>query len=282
MRSTYSGIKYYSPNDLSLSYYYNNAVSLLEAFDDSKQWTDVNKLLEMYNVYKLITSEGIKPEYKESYFEKAKAIMASIARYFKELNYNTLLENYQETCIDYIDDFWELVDKFKVYDNISESVFEKILNDPDTALFHILEHKGIVRHFDETIASFMRKSEQSARLIVGKYLERETSNKEIRCFLPKSLKPEELESILDRYIDSDNYNVGVLQLIATSQSSAECPISDSLRLKARRKATEYWKAHDGEGYQLSYGIGVCFKNNPDVISCEMVKPFEFQITYDLK
>lgn len=42
--------------------------------------------------------------------------------------------------------------------------------------------------------------------------------------------------------------------IALSQSSAECPISDVLRLKARKKAQAFWETHASEGLGFTYGI----------------------------
>ncbi len=135
--------------------------------------------------------------------KKATGLLKPIAKFFKAISDSSLFDYYHAVCITYLDDFWTLFDKFQVYGNISDSVFDRLLNEPETTLYRILEHKGIVRHFDKTIASFMRQSDQSARIIVSKYLEKKSSKAGKVCFLPVSLKPNELESILDKYIDSE-------------------------------------------------------------------------------
>lgn len=281
MRPEYIGVKYYSSNDMSIGYNFEQARKLLDALDENKEYTDVNEIIELYNVNQIITSPGIKAEYSTPYLKKATGLLKPIAKFFKAISDSSLLDYYHAVCITYLDDFWTLFDKFQVYGNISDSVFDRLLNEPETTLYRILEHKGIVRHFDKTIASFMRQSDQSARIIVSKYLEKKSLKAGKECFLPVSLKPNELESILDKYIDSENSNVGVLQLIALSQSSAECPISDVLRLKARKKAQAFWETHASEGLGFTYGMGVCFKSNPEIISYEEIKPLEYQIVYDV-
>ena len=70
----------------------------------------------------------------------------------------------------------------------------------------------------------------------------------------KSLLAKEYEGILQKYIDSEHPNAGVLQLIWQSQSSAECPISDQLRLNAKRRSREVFSTLSG--VTTSFGIGV--------------------------
>lgn len=281
MRSTYDGVKYYSANDMSLGLNFEKAKLLLNAFANNKNYIDINEIIELYNVNQIITSSGIKPEYSKPYFDKAQKLLEIVARFFRSISDDTLLTHLHNVCVEYIDDFWLLFEKFKVYENISAPVLNSILYEPETALYQILKHRGIVHHFDEIIAEYMRQSDQSARIIIGEFLEKKSSNAHEKCFLPISLKPQEYEGIIEKYINSAFPNVGVLQLIATSQSSAECPISDSLRLNARKKAESFWKSHANGTDGITYGIGVCFKRNPEIISYEEIKPLEYQLTYDL-
>lgn len=72
----------------------------------------------------------------------------------------------------------------------------------------------------------------------------------------------------------------MLQLLASSQSSAECPISDKLRLKAKRKAETYLQDRVANGVGISYGIGVMFRDSDQLISMEVSKSNQYQLTYD--
>lgn len=281
MRPEYDGVKYYSARDWSLGDHFERATVLIDSMDINKKHWDINEIIELYNVNQIVLSPGIKNEYSLPYHEKAKALIPLIARYFHSIDDSTFIDLFHSVCIDYLDDFWDLFDKYKTYENVSDSVFERLLNEPETTINPILEHKGIVKHYDKVLARFMRQSDQSARIIVGKFLEKNPSEAKVIYYFPDSLRPGEYEGILDKYIDSDYSNVGVLQLIESSRSTAECPISDTLRLKARKKAREFWNTQAGKGIEHTYGIGVCFKSNPEIVSYKEIKPFEYQFNYDI-
>lgn len=281
MRPEYEGVKYYSAEDWSLGHSFEKAKEILDSFVEKTDYCDINEVIELYNIYQIILSPGIKPEDSAPYLNKAKNVMKKVGCFFNGISDSNLLDNYKKVCIDYLDDFWTLFEKLKIYNIISDSVFKNLLHEPETTLFKILEHKEIVKKYDSTLADFMKRSDQTARIIISKYLERKSNGRGDNCYIPNSFKPGEFELILDEYIDSEYANVGLLQLIASSQSSAECPISDRLRLKARKKAKDFWETHINEGIGFSYGIGVCFKENADIISYEEIKPLEYQFVYDV-
>ena len=47
MRPEYTGVKYYSSNDMSIGYYFEQARKLLDALDENKEYTDVNEIIEL-------------------------------------------------------------------------------------------------------------------------------------------------------------------------------------------------------------------------------------------
>ena len=281
MRPDYKGVKYYGPNDWSLGLHFERARTLIESIDSDKEYININEIIEFYNAHQIITSSSIRTEYIKPYQSQVRNSVELCARYFTNINDETLQENYNSVCISYVDDFWSLFDKFKVYERISDSVFKRVLNESEIKLYQILKHKNVVKHYDEIIAEFMRQSNQTARIIISKFLEKKTNQTKTEYYLPMSLKQSEFEAIIEKYINSEFSNVGVIQLVANSQSSAECPISDALRLKARRKAKEIFAVHGNEGIGLNLAMSVCFKNNPETISYKEIKPQEYQITYDL-
>ena len=76
--------------------------------------------------------------------------------------------------------------------------------------------------------------------------------------MPKSLEKEEYEAIFQRYIDSDNANINILQLIFQAQSSKECPISDKLKLRAQKVYNDFWKMNTG--VSLEQAVEIHFKD----------------------
>lgn len=280
MRVEYEGVKYYSDSDMSLGYYFDKASKILDQYEMDIKYTDINQIIELYNVYKIFTSKSIKTEYTLPYSIKIRQLMPVVARYFQGISDKSLLNQYYAVCMLYIDDFWKLFDKFKVYENVSDDTFKDVINDPETALYIILKYKGIVRHYNTMLAECMRQSDQTAEIIIDKFLKRNDSPLETSCYIPSALKATEFETILNKYIDSEYAHVGMLQLLASSQSSAECPISDELRLKAKRKAEIYWQEHSGNGFEMTYGVGVMFKDSDQLISVEVSKPNQYQFIYD--
>lgn len=280
MRPDYDGVVYYSDYDGSLGIEFEKAKNLADSFDEDKAYSDINEILELYNVYRIMKSPGIKGEFTLPYETKTKRMMASIATYFSNITDENIMDIYLRISYIYVDDFWSLIEKFKVYERISNTVFQDILNNKETTLYIILKQKNIVKHYDAVLADFMRQSDQSARILIGKFLERkdnDTDNIEI----PSSLLPNEFEPIFQKYIESEQPNIGVLQLIASSQSSVECPISDRLRLMAQQKATFLIDNKQIYISDISFGVGIRFQKNKDIKTYEQTGPFGFQITYDI-
>lgn len=280
MRPDYIGVKYYSDNDLTLGTCFKTATEKLDAFVDEKEYNDINEIIELYNINLIIRSEGIKKEYSDPYYPAAKKLISVVARYFAQINDSTITDLYGSVCYSYTDQFWELFEKFKVYERISEETLYELLNESDVPLATVLKHKGIVDHYDTMLAEFMRSSEQTVRILTSKFLEKRDYKSNQVYYIPYSLRPNEFESIFDRYIDSENFNVGLLQLLSQSQSSAECPISDDLRLKAKKRAKRYWEDNATTGVKIEQGIGVCFADSEEYVSFQEIKPYHYQFTYD--
>lgn len=281
MRPEYDGVKFYSDNDMSIGMNFEKAKTLVDEYTENAEYTDINSIIELYNVCRIIESPGIKAEYSELYLSKTKSIMATVARFFSNITDDNIIEQYSAVDIIYTEDFWLLFNKLTIYKCISDFVFQKILNVEKNILHYILKYKGIVRHYDSIIADYMRKSDQSARIIVSRFLEKKDPDT-VALEMPSSLSPDEYEIILQKYIESERPNIGVLQLIASSQSSVECPISDSLRLLAKQKAKLLWESGQFRIADLSYGVEIEFKDSEEIKAYTQTNPFEFKITYDIK
>ena len=138
MRVEYDGVKFYSDFDMSLSYNFDKARKILEQFEKDIKYTNVNQIIELYNIYKIFTSKSIKAEYTQPYNIKVKQLIPVVARYFRGISDTSFLKQYHVVSVIYIDDFWELFDKFKVYENVSSGTFKTLINDPETTLYNIV------------------------------------------------------------------------------------------------------------------------------------------------
>lgn len=108
-------------------------------------------------------------ETKNRYFDISKRLSGIIGKYFSTLNEGNILEIYRKIKSIYYDDFWELFDKYKMFERISNEKFEDILNGGLNLRF-ILIHKGVVNKYDNTISRIMMNNEITCELLLEEYL----------------------------------------------------------------------------------------------------------------
>ena len=262
-RPDYDGVKYWDITDLTFGDNYRNAIKKLDTNRDFSSLTDINEIIELFEIYQIITCKDLKVEYSKPYLKKAEGLMPFIARFFKNVNDDNFEGYYFSVCAHYMDDFWALFDKFSCYEQVSSDKMRAFLSRGDIVLHYISEHSRITEAYDQEIADTLRQSDQTARMIVSEFLEEHTDRHK-KLYFPKSLSADEYEVILQKYIDSEYPNAGILQLIYQSQSSSECPISDKLRLNAKRRAQDVFQQQSGT--TLSFGVGISF--------CKMENFFE--------
>lgn len=266
MRQGYDGIQLLESNDKVFMLYVEESMKYIDLFDSSKEFNDVNEVIEAYNVYRLLSHKHIKEEFVKAYATKIKVLMPIVAKFFKSISDDNFLKICDEVDIGYVDEFWLLFDKFKVYEQISEEKFAEYINNPYTTLHYILTEKRIVEHYDDVLADCLRNSDQTAEIIIHNHMEKQ-GNRD-KCYLPNSLKPSEYEGILRNYVHSFRPGLGSLRVIEMFQSTSECPVSDKLRLEARKRQKEMLT--DGSVTVLnSYmGVGVSFRDVAELVTVE--------------
>lgn len=284
MRPEYEGVKFYSTYDWSTKEQLEKAIVILQSFDENNEYTDVNKVIELYNVQKLINSGATLGEWNEEitahYKKMCNSFMKVFGKFFGKINDGNFVQICQSVCIGYVEDFWELFVKFKSFKKVSSQIFSDYLNEPETTLYKLLEQEELVKAYGKELADILRVSEQTPRLIIGKFLQKH--NRECSYSFPKELSPSDYEMILQKYVKRNTANLNDLQLLAHSQSSKECPISDKLRLSAKRACDTYWDNHPFTGVDIECGISVEFADVPEIKSVKKLENKYYQITYDVK
>lgn len=279
MTTDYDGIKYYGPNDYSFAMEFKNAKQILDSFDASRNYENLNEVLELFNIHCILEDGRLSEEAILPYINHKRLIMKSVALFFKAINNENIIGYYDDISIDYIEDFWTLFDKFRLYERISDRSVKQLMNKDANALHQILKSKRLVIKYDSVVSDVFRYSEHSAKYIAIKFLEKKSKESE-QMFLPLSVSPEEYETILQKYVDSGSPNVRMLQLISYSQSNAECPISDKLRLSAKKRERAIWDSKKDESLGFSYGVGVSIEDNKEIVSFKEIKPMQYSYIYD--
>lgn len=267
---------------MSIGWALEDSEEKLQAFSSESTVENVNEAIELFNIAQLLDTEVRLRKWDEDTYNEYKAksplLMKLCAKFFSKINNDSFMEIEECVCISYLEDFWTLVEKFKVYERISKDTFKRFMEDSNPTLWVILKHKRIVDFFGRELSDVLRVSEQTPELIAHNFLE---AGEKIRYYFPKELLPSEYEGILKKYVESENPNPNYLHLIMIHNSTKECPISDKLKLSAKKAYHKYWENNQASGTGIGYGVELSFGDVPDVVSYEK-DGYTIKYTYDIK
>lgn len=282
VENDYNAIKFYSNNDMSIGHHLEQAEPVISSFDPTKQYTDINEIIELYNIQLLMDSGVFLKKWDANTVDRLKytcnQFNAVIGRFFSGIDNDCFTGTFQSLNILYISDFWHLFSQYKAFQRVAPSTFISLLSQGMAALWPVLEHKAIVDYYDSSLADFMRKSDQSAELILDSFL----SDNGRKYYFPKSLQVVEFEDIFAAYIESPNPNLNYLKLLIDSQSLRECPISPKLQQKAKHRFEAEIQKKSEIAVGFEYGISVGFADIEEYIRFDQFDVILPEITYSTK
>lgn len=259
-------VKYYSTNDLSAGFYLKRIEDIICNFVVEKKRVDINEIIELYNIQQFfhnrIYSIHWTKQQLNDYSEIVSDFSKVICEFFSRINTDTIESMFDTIYYDYRNDFWKLIEKYKVYDKISVEQFRKIILNKHFILNDVLKCKNIVKKFSDEIITYMEKNPFCAEIILSYYLEKHDRNIE-SLYFPVELSNEKKTLILDKYIASNSSNINYLKLIFESNSTNNLRLPDRLKLKAKRKYDEEIETLFKEGTGFEYGAKVSFSNKID-------------------
>lgn len=259
-------VKYYSTNDLSAGFYLKRIEDIICNFVVEKKRVDINEIIELYNIQQFfhnrIYSIHWTKQQLNDYSEIVSDFSKVIGKFFLGINIDTIESMFDTIYYDYRNDFWKLIEKYKVYDKISVEQFRKIILNKHFILNDVLKCKNIVKKFSGEIITYMEKNPFCAEIILSYYLEKHDRNIE-SLYFPVELSNEKKTLILDKYIASNPSNINYLKLIFESNSTNNLRLPDRLKLKAKRKYDEEIETLFKEGTGFEYGAKVSFSNKID-------------------
>lgn len=260
-------VKFYSINDMTCGSNLRKSEKLIKEYVAGKEARDINDIIELYNVKKFFdnkiylsewTSEDIK-----RYESLIKLYFGVVAKYTKAISKDNFTEIYNAVDINYKDDYWALVEKFKVYKKIEEEYFKEFINTSEVWLYELLKHQNIIENFGGIIREYMLDDYSSAELLLDKFEMKHIIDKD-PLYFPKELSNTDKETIINNYIDSKDPNLNYLRLIANIQSNKDkLELSPKTLLKAKRKAEEQEKQFFHENPGTLMETTVAFSQSQD-------------------
>lgn len=265
MSRLYNGVKYYSDYDMSIGWYLEKAEKVINSFDENSSHDDINYILELYNISLLFDSQGRLNAWNDVYYcdlkSKVNRFIPIISKYFSNLDILKIKSFYNKISRQYQEDFWKLFSRFKVYKKIKNEEFLSILYEFNVSVYLILIHQIIVKYYDNEISDYMKHSRLTAVILIKHYLVK----KEIKYYIPESLLLEDQLTIIENYINSKEANPNYLELLYESRSRKEFPISDKIRLKAKRRYSELVGKDSISESGFLYNLTVSFSDIKEAI-----------------
>ena len=260
-------VKFYSKEDMAGGHQLSKGEHILRK-ETPSNYTDINDILELYNIKKYIDNDLYLREWSqediEDFKQKATEYGKVIGRFFSKIDDNNIVDLYEKVLHTYIDSFWEIVNNQNVFKQISQSNFSSILSNESHLIDEILKYKALVNHYDTEIKSFLLSHPQSAEILLSIY-EVQDDFRRIQKFIPKSLTIEDKENIVSSYLDSNNVNLNYIGLIQNVRHRDDFKLTNKTRLKAKRLHTSETEKFFTEDGGIKYGVVISFPENTSKI-----------------
>ena len=212
--------------------------NLIEAFDETKIFTDLNDAIEYYNVC-LFIQNGLwlttwSEEFTENLKSLVKPILGDIARCFASINDGNFNDLTSQVNDGYIDDYLCLLCKFDAIKKISWGSFSIAMQNKPICLYQVLLHKKNVDQYSENLRQTILSTPSNAELILSD-LSASISPKSIK-FYPKELTKADINSLFVEYINSSEPNLNYLtQIVNYRNGSSPYNITKDLQYAAKQK-----------------------------------------------
>lgn len=274
-------IKFYSNADMSSYSNFNMALEKIENLQNKEN--SINDILEYYNILKFFNKEFLKYQ-DENVVKKClsheKELKSFIGTFCSNITNENILNLLHNTDINYVDDFFEIIEKYNIYKKINDDIIEQILNTKEIYLYHILKNKQLVTYFQNAVRKYMIIDNNNAELLLDEYEVEHIGNHE-NLFFSDSLSYDDKEQILINYINSINSNLNYLRLIENLQSNSNIRISDKTKLLAKKKVEEqeknFFSGNNGIEMSTLVQVKKGLKNTYDL----KIDGQNIEFTYDL-
>ena len=231
-------VKFYSTVDYCSGFSLRRAKEIIDEFDIDKRDYNINEIIEFYNITKFIDNRLYLKSWSEKDIENMNKVVNKykmiITCHFKKVCSTNLIGSYNIVNSNYTDDFFEIIDKYKLFQNISNDIFNDLITNCKVNILDILYNKQLTYYFEKIIREKLIKNSKYAEILLQKY-ELKDSYIKRKIYFPLSFTLEDKESMILEYIRSDFPNLNYLNIINNAQNSNNLRISDKTKLESKKK-----------------------------------------------
>lgn len=251
-----SRIKYYSSADLSTGHSLLNCEQLLNSFDESIEYDDINDILEFYNITLFFDNELKLLKWSNTEYQNYKSISAKmkkiVYKFFNSITNNNFEMLYNSVSHQYKDNFWTLFNENINILNIDDSTFDSVLNSNYVNIYDILCNKKIVKKYDDIIKKYLVENvDIGTDVLVQFYLIKKDT-----IYIPASLTNDDKIVIIKDYIDLKQARLDYLELLLNI-SDGDIPLDVRVRKKIKNRIKELGDELSKNGIKIdtTYSVG---------------------------
>ncbi len=256
-------VRFYSLEDMAGAHELSKGEKILRT-KLKPNYTDVNDVLELYSIKKYIDNKlyliSWTPKEIEDFKQQTIQYGKIVGNFFLTINNENVFEIFEQILHDYIKSFWEIVCNHSLLRQISKQNFIKILENYPHLIHEILTYKALVNHYDKELKNFLVNYATSTEILLSVYETKDEFERN-KKYIPKSLTTEDKETIILKYLDSEEPNLNYIGLIVNLRNKTELRITDKTRLKAKRLQKSKTDKFLAGNVGMSFGVSVGFSPN---------------------
>lgn len=266
-KSDLNRVIFYSEDDMTAGYQMSKCEHILKNNEEIIT-EDINNIIELYNIKKFIDKELYLKKWTQNdiknFKKKVIEFGSIVGQFMLKINNDNIVSYHKQLIYNYVDSFWELLNNQKLYKQITNGSIEIIFKNNPHEIKGFLTNKRLVEKYNITIKEFLLSYSNTAEILLSIYEVENDRNNQKSVYLPKSLSVKDKESIISKYIDSEDCNLNYLRLIKIARNKSDFLISDKTRLKAKRKEkieTEKIFNQKKDVFGQKCGVSVSFLKN---------------------
>lgn len=233
-------VRYYSNNDMSISFYLDRFKSVADSITSTTDTVgDINDALELFNIVQFIDNDLFHKEWTEEYTNELKSkspiIKAILAKFFKGLTSEEMSKEIKNLNHEFYDAFIANFSLYKLGDKVDEEAFKDLLQSSGMSVRDVMESKYLVQKYPTTITEAFLSDPQNFESFLSNFT---YSNKK-KLYLPSNISKSEMLMLCNSYIESDGANPNYLDILTSPIKGTEKYISIDAAMKLKiKKRTE--------------------------------------------
>lgn len=256
----YDRVEFFESNDLL---YGHNLVKIETLSIPDYFKIDINDAIEFYEIKRYFDNGTRASTWSDKdfqiYQEKSKKLYELTMRFFNAIDDTTVVQQYSYVELSYQEEFWTLFDICKLPRKISDCAFEHLIHSQSITSFDLFRHNSIVTRYGTILRNYILESLNHISILTHVYNQDFVYGEKL--FLPNELSGMDICSYFEEYIESDSPNPNILDKIFQMHPSQRFPVSDELRLKARRRYSKEIDKLFHNSITKEYGIQLSFDKN---------------------